>query len=681
MDIVPAYWNGNNQFLGKFRPWKYTNQDSLNQQWQFEYVQYLGPGSRHDTTGPGVNLVSSGIYTGYTVPQGWTWPEFQIINGSYVTIDYSVYDTSAYYPAGMDSPENFLGYYGFTGTYDTGGQGNDLDGTSGFSDSTGSYIYAGNGLHHYDPHWQDYEPTQYNWGPQSHNILGAVNYLHKRGANALSFVSVNADDGDGGDTWPTGAVPDGNLPFDPHRAKLDQWDTLLQYIDSLDMVVYWKIHETENDQWSLDWFKEYTWELIARYGHYDNIVWIISEEISLNQSQIAARAQWLDDICPRCIVSLHTFPDQQDQKFPGLLPWLEALELQEGLTGIDGKLEDWVNQGKAVSWSEQNGASVGISNPTQVGAYTQAMGRNTVKGMAGFLGYRGYNWPQSDLDLETFRSVDLLQSIVTTRKVVESVDWWSMVYDDTISTDDNYVRVNHNRTTFVSFCEDGDNLVLNYNWLGTGTLEHETIWIDAITGDTLGTFTTLAGSMNPTFALYNTYNHPVWAITREKKVNPILSITSRTTFRNRVCITLDEISKVEWFIQSPLINPSDLSTSRGDYVLQHTMEGEVGEVCYDFVGCDVFDQSVYKIEATTLDGEVQELYGFIQVKPELLTSNDGVLIFPCGRTNWRLYDSTGRFLGEGYGDQFSMRDWDQLVGVYYLLLQTTGDTISIHKEE
>ena len=94
-----------------------------------------------------------------------------------------------YLKGGADSPENFLAYGDFDGTFDA-----DAD--------SGSYREVGIFLHKYGPHEKDWRSGDPTWkGGKGKGIIGALNYLAGKGMNSVYFLTYNLDGGDGRDTW------------------------------------------------------------------------------------------------------------------------------------------------------------------------------------------------------------------------------------------------------------------------------------------------------------------------------------------------------------------------------------------------------------------------------------------------------------------------------------------------
>jgi hypothetical protein len=75
------------------------------------------------------------------------------------------------------------------------------------------------------------------------NIIGAINYLASKGCNVFSFLTYNVG-GDGDDVWPF-TNPTNKLHYD--CSKLDQWQIVFDYAQSLGFYLHFKMQETEND--------------------------------------------------------------------------------------------------------------------------------------------------------------------------------------------------------------------------------------------------------------------------------------------------------------------------------------------------------------------------------------------------------------------------------------------------
>jgi hypothetical protein len=79
-----------------------------------------------------------------------------------------------------------------------------------------------------DPTWQ---------GGKGKGLVGALDYLAGRGANAVSFLTYNAG-GDGNDVWPF-VERDDKLHYD--CSKLDQWQVVFDHAQALGLFLHFKI--------------------------------------------------------------------------------------------------------------------------------------------------------------------------------------------------------------------------------------------------------------------------------------------------------------------------------------------------------------------------------------------------------------------------------------------------------
>ncbi len=225
-------------------------------------------------------------------------------------------ETGEYFlKGGADSPENFLAYKDFDGTYRH---------STDFRDGENK----AEGLHHYSAHEADWQLGNLTWGDgKGKGIVGAVNYLAGAGINSVYFLTMNIN-GDGKDVWPYTAH-DEPLRFD--CSKLDQWEMLFDYMDDeLGMMLHFVLQETENET-LLDGGDTgperslYFREMVARFGHHRAITWNLGEENGPNawsaktgaqtNAQQAAMAAWFAQHDPyQNYVSLHTHPNEENRR-------------------------------------------------------------------------------------------------------------------------------------------------------------------------------------------------------------------------------------------------------------------------------------------------------------------------------------------------------------------------------
>lgn len=181
---------------------------------------------------------------------------------------------------GAGSPETFLAYHDFDGTWDNGGI---------------PLPMLDEGLHRYEPHVADWRAGDPTWGAgKGRGMIGGLNYLASQAVNSLYFITMNVA-GDGDDVWPwTG--PDERVRFDV--SKLEQWEVVFSHMDSLGILLHVITQETENDT-LLDGGnlglhrKLYYRELVARFGHHLGVVWNLGEENNNTTEQLEDFAAYI----------------------------------------------------------------------------------------------------------------------------------------------------------------------------------------------------------------------------------------------------------------------------------------------------------------------------------------------------------------------------------------------------
>ncbi|MEM9929455.1 MAG: DUF5060 domain-containing protein [Bacteroidota bacterium] len=334
-------------------------------------------------------------------------------------------ETGEYFlKGGADSPENFLAYKDFDGTYRHSNEFRDGENKT-------------EGLHHYTAHEKDWEIGNLSWGDgKGKGIVGAVNYLAKTGINSVYFLTMNIN-GDGKDVWPYTAHNQLDR-FD--CSKLDQWEMLFDYMDDeLGMMLHFVLQETENEtlQDNGDTGPQrqlYYRELVARFGHHRAITWNLGEENGLNNwskatgyqtnAQQAAMAAWFAKHDPyQNYVSIHTHPGKEarrellspllgDGHFGGLslqidAPafcheatkyWIEASEkTQTSWIATIDEIGPWY---RGLDPDERSP----LNNQDSVRALV--LWGNLMAGGAGVEWYFGAYNPHNDLSMEDWRSRD-----------------------------------------------------------------------------------------------------------------------------------------------------------------------------------------------------------------------------------------------------------------------------------
>lgn len=323
--------------------------------------------------------------------------------------------------AGADAPENFLAYRDFDGDFKTDGHKDDL-------------------VKDWRPHLRDWRPGDPTWqNGKGKGIIGALNYLAGKGANAVSFLTMNIG-GDDQNVFPY-VVYDDYTHLDVSR--LEQWEIVLAHAQKLGLFLHFKTQEAEN-QGLLDGGETgpqrrlYYRELIARFGHHLALNWNMGEEIGPWQDQPPTPPQRtpqrlaMADYFHQNDPYHHHVVIHNGTPFDDLLgpkSKYTGVSIQYGWSAAHQKTLEWLNKsaaaGKlwAVANDEQNPADMGVPpDPGYQGhsgegiqggkPYTMHdIRKSTLWGvlLAGGWGveyYFGYKLPQHDLDCQDYRSRD-----------------------------------------------------------------------------------------------------------------------------------------------------------------------------------------------------------------------------------------------------------------------------------
>ena len=375
--------------------------------------------------------------------------------------------------AGSDAPETLLAY-------------EDFDGTIARKPNVP--------LHKYAPHVADWRPGDPTWkNGKGKGLIGAVNYLALRGANAMSFLTYNAG-GDGDNVWPF-IDRDDKLHYDV--SKLDQWQVVFDHAQRRGVYLHFKLEETENDDnrlgnpyqaggrgrgtaapgatppvvaVSLDGGalgverRLYIRELAARFGYLLALNWNLGEENTLSTSEQQAMARYIASTDPyRHNIVLHTYPEDSAQEtiygpLLGTRSSLTGVSLQTEFDTVHPRTLRWVEASEqagkpwVVANDEQGNANLGTPPDTGYPGFTgkDAQGRdirtmhdirkytlwgNLMAGGAGVEYYFGYQLPENDLIAENFRSRDQTwrySKIALNFFPAERVPFWEMANADAL---------------------------------------------------------------------------------------------------------------------------------------------------------------------------------------------------------------------------------------------------------
>lgn len=361
-------------------------------------------------------------------------------------------DGSVFVKGGADSPENFLAYSEFDGTYNDGGS---------------------NYVRDYSPHKDDWTSGDPSWqGGNGKGMIGALNYLASEGMNAFSFLTMTIAGGDGRDVWPwTG-------PSEVYRydiSKLAQWDVVFTHSDHLGLFKHFKTQERENDGF-LDngdlgtARKLYYRELIARFSHHHALNWNLGEENANSDAQRKAYITYIKALDPyNHPIVVHTYPNEWDAVYDPLLgeDGFEGPSIQ--LTGMSPSeahslVTKWVSESKSanrpwvVSVDEPGTAEEGL-RPDSDDNYDEArevLWTTLFAGGDGIEWYFGYGYPNSDLTADDWRSRDRFwDQHRYALQFIRSLPVRTMAEDDDRLSGESGRVFSDGSTTFALYLPDG----------------------------------------------------------------------------------------------------------------------------------------------------------------------------------------------------------------------------------
>lgn len=336
---------------------------------------------------------------------------------------------------GADSPENFLAFA-------------DFDQTTRFT--LKKVIREGeanpdDGIHKYKPHIADWSEGNPTWkGDKGKGMIGALNYLQSVGVNSVYMLTMNII-GDGKDVWP---YNDYNERYRFDCSKLDQWEVVFDYMESIGIMNHFVLQETENEC-LLDMGhtgvqrKVYLRELVARFGHHLAVSWNLGEEngpadwtpIGQTDEQRKAMASYIKLINPYpSNVVLHTHADDghQDEYLEPMLGFenLDGPSLQVGNPAkVHERIKKWVVESEEARkrWlvnldeigPHWKGAMPDSHDANHDTIRHECLWGTLLAGGTGVEWYFGYRYPHTDLGLEDFRSRDnwWKQSTIATKFV------------------------------------------------------------------------------------------------------------------------------------------------------------------------------------------------------------------------------------------------------------------------
>jgi hypothetical protein len=434
--VVPGYFaadgNAANTSATAGTAWRAHVSPDKAGKWNYRVSFTTGPNAA--TYGDGKILSPyDGVTGSFTInPSNKTGTDFRadgrlIYNGSHYLVHTGT--GQPFLKAGSDAPETLLAYA-------------DFDDTLALKKEVP--------LKTYTPHLADWRAGDPTWkGGKGKGLIGALNYLGGKGANAISFLTYNAA-GDGDNVWPF-VARDEKFHYDCSR--LDQWGIVFDHAQARGLFLHFKLQENENDDdrigpqgkpgrvpESLDGGacgperRLYLRELIARFGHNLALNWNLGEENTQSPAEQREMAKFISDTDPyHHLIVIHSFPSQQDKVYEALIgnqSLLTGASAQNSWKTAHQQTLHWVRASAATGrrWvvcnDEQNPAHQGVPPDPgykgfaglnkagkPVGYDLHDIRQATLWGtfMAGGAGveyYFGYQLAENDLLLEDFRSRD-----------------------------------------------------------------------------------------------------------------------------------------------------------------------------------------------------------------------------------------------------------------------------------
>lgn len=490
---------------------------------EWKYTTSFKKGNEIAVTNSTENATSAGFIDGHTGNFTITESDktgrdnrakgrLQYIGESYLQFE----ETQKYFiKLGVDAPENLLGYADFD-----------------------AHTNALDFLKEWQPHAKDFtaDAQPYVWQEnKGKNLLGAINYLASEELNVFSFLTFNVD-GDDRNIFPyllnkpvteyeTYASDKKNLEawetfFYKTRldvSKLDQWERIFEYAETLGMFLHFKTNETETDHLMDKGVfgtegKLYYRELIARFGHHLSMNWNLGEENDQPTEEVLKVANYIKklDAYSNHLV-MHTFPNKDDRynDFIGNQSPLTGASLQlsnPDFKDVNPRVLKWRDKSNAtgrkwaLSVDEPGKANIALlpddEDPEHDLARGNALWGTLLAGGFGVEWYFGYASPNSDLTCEDFRSRDLFwnQNRHALHFFETYIPFWEMVpANELLGTIAGFCFAKTDETYVVYRPMSAETTRLD---LGNSGKEFSVQWYDPRNGGTMmeGSVTTVVGN-------------------------------------------------------------------------------------------------------------------------------------------------------------------------------------------
>jgi len=139
--------------------------------------------------------------------------------------------------------------------------------------------------------------------------------------------------------------------------------------------------------------------------------------------------------------------------------------------------------------------------------------------------------------------------------------------------------------------------------------------------------------------------------------NQTMTISDINVFQNQVCVNLLGDHSLEWSMMNDT-----------GYVVKHFQPYAIAENCYTFYGCGNGFFSDAKVVISDFNGNRETYHFKVKSVPGLVVKADDEIIFPCGNSNFAVFNSCGQLVTSGYGFSFNTMKIVQ-PGLYYLKLE------------
>lgn len=403
--------------------------------------------------------------------------------------------------AGTNSPENLLAYVDFDDTYRIKAEARDGEAA------------APAGIHTYEPHLKDWKTGDPTWkNGKGKSLIGAVNYLHSKGMNAVYFLTLNIK-GDGKDVWPY-VNPNDFTRFDV--SKLEQWEIVFEYMQSKGILLHMVLQETENET-MLDGGDTgplrqlYYKELMARFGHHPGLIWNLGEENgpapwitsgAQTDCQRKDMAKFIKKHDPyNHPVVIHTLPNE-DLRVPVLdsllgYHYLDGISLQhanretapEAVSDVKAKLDStghpWlITMDEIGMWYD--GAMTDAEDPNHTTLRRYALWGTLLSGGAGVEWYFGAKHPHNDLTSEDWRQRDRLWEITNYAKEFFDtyLPYWEMQPEPGLVNAKEAYCLRKKGEIYAIYLPDPESYTLN---LSAAKGKFSVQWFNTLTGGELQT--------------------------------------------------------------------------------------------------------------------------------------------------------------------------------------------------